>query len=165
MSFSLPELINRTAFTERIFQRFRPLLKACCDVDLQNQPSARTVHTKVVQEGSFVTGEGHKTLIEKIIWRLSKHSEDLEDQVERRTIDLLDERHRCDSILSRFLPEWVLCPLELTCTPSYEIKNHSSGIITLIFLTDLLTYPKNIVPIISHTVGIFQYGTPSGTQF
>lgn len=80
----------------------------CCDPELNNQPSARTVKRKISEEADLLTGGGgHRTLAEKIIWRLSKHSEELEDEVERRTIDLLDERRRCDAILSRFLPKLV----------------------------------------------------------
>ncbi|XP_055351781.1 atrial natriuretic peptide receptor 1-like [Paramacrobiotus metropolitanus] len=62
---------------------------------------------EVVKWSNYLYG-GNGNLAEKILWRLSQHSEDLEEEVLRRTTNLLDERAKCDAILARFLPSSVV---------------------------------------------------------
>ena len=48
--------------------------------------------------------DGSRSLFDRIMSRLQKYAQTLEETVEERTVQLMEERERCDMILSEMLP-------------------------------------------------------------
>lgn len=72
-----------------------------------NRPSAEQVQSQLLKQTVPSERTAPKTLVERIILRLERYAQDLEDQVERRKNDLLNERATCDALLAELLPKSV----------------------------------------------------------
>lgn len=84
---------------------FRPLIQSCCNPAYNIRPTAEQVKSEIAKLSSLLLGGyHHQTLAERILVRLSKYSEDLENEVQKRSSSLLDERVHCDTVLAQFLP-------------------------------------------------------------
>ncbi|XP_055350628.1 atrial natriuretic peptide receptor 1-like [Paramacrobiotus metropolitanus] len=100
------------------FANLLPLLISCQSIDMSNLPDIDQLLKNVQPALRPFTKAA--SLAEQILGRLATYTDELDYQVAQRTIDLMEERKRCDNLLWAMLPSDVVNDLRKGHTPEAE---------------------------------------------
>lgn len=88
----------------RLSSHLKPIIERCWSEEPTKRPGAGDVETQVVRSLNLA-GRTQKPMIQQIFTRLEVYAEQLEDEVEARTIALLIERRKCEDLLQEIFPK------------------------------------------------------------
>lgn len=89
------------------FTNLQPVVKSCLEVNLEERPDIRRLIRMFRSAHHFDLNPNQSQLTSMIICRLATYASELDEQVHNRTLELLEERTKCDNLLLEMLPRFV----------------------------------------------------------
>ncbi|XP_055334075.1 atrial natriuretic peptide receptor 2-like [Paramacrobiotus metropolitanus] len=120
-------------------------MESCLHHSANERPSVNRLIASLNEAIDRVDGGN---LMERLIHRLGNYTDELDRQVATRTLQLLDERRRCDVVLREMLPSTVIEELRGGTTPKAEMFDSATLMFTEIggFLNVLaVSDPKDVL--------------------